>query len=317
MKYFNTRDLAKILGYNDDAYIRRLIAEGKLKAEKKGKEWLVSEEDASNYRVKSIIGSKFKTFFSFNHELRLLVDEFTKDEYRILGPKEGLATFTLTKAYKTHGAILLLCKEGYGEDSSVLVRTLFELMVNLMYVLKDPTDERAYRYYAYDWVLRDKMINAIEHTPEMMSLIEQREMHPKPGDETSKKIHDMAKQANDKYKYKGTSWSDKSIKEMAEEVGRGKQYGTIYRLHSQHVHSASRTINSYVSMTLTGLEYSMGISENEVEVSLVSAFDFFGTTFDQVGDHMGWGTEPKLKELVDRYVKAVHSLNSEITEAKK
>lgn len=100
MRYYNTRDLAIILGYNDDSYIRRLIGEGKIKAEKRGQEWFVSEEEGSNYRTKFIIVSTFKSLFSFNHQLKLIADEYLQKEIRNIGPKDALVAFTLAKAYK-------------------------------------------------------------------------------------------------------------------------------------------------------------------------------------------------------------------------
>src|SRR5258706_12390118 len=224
MRYFNTRDLAKILGYNDDSYIRKIIGEGKLKAEKRGREWYVSEKEGSNYRTKYIISSTFKKLFSFNHQLKLMVDEYLKKEIRNTGPKDALIAFTIAKAYKTHSAVMLLCKEGYVEDASILNRTIFELLVALLYVLKDPTDERAYRYYAFDWILRKKMFGYAEKNPELLRQLEQRALKPKQGDVSIAEVKKMATQVQEKYRFKGYNWSDKSLGEMAEEVGKSGQY---------------------------------------------------------------------------------------------
>src|SRR3989344_1823645 len=219
MRYYSTKDLAKILGYNDDSYIRRIIAKGKIKAEKRGRDWFVSEEEGSNYRTKYIIGSTFKSLFSFNHQLKLLVNEYLKREIRNIGPKDALIAFTIAKAYKTHSAIMLLCKEGFGEDASVLNRTIFELLITLLYILKDPTAERAYRYYAFDWVLREKMFKYAEQKPELLLQLEQRALKPKGGDVSIDEVKKMAEEVQRKYSYKGYNWSDKSLGEMAEEVG--------------------------------------------------------------------------------------------------
>lgn len=312
MRYYNTRDLAKILGYNDDSYIRRLIGEGKIKAEKRGREWFVSEEEGSNYRTKFIIGSTFKSFFSFNHQLKLIVNEYLQKEIRNIGPKDALVAFTLAKAYKTYSAVMLLCQEGYGEDASILNRTIFELLITLLYILKDPTDERAYRYYAFDWILREKMFNYAEQKPELLLQLEQRALKPKRGDVSISEVKKMAKQVQDKYKYKGYNWSDKSLGEMAEEVNRSSQYKTMYRLSSQHTHSHSRVINDYVRPTENGFTNFAGISDNWVEEDLVMAFDFFSSIFAAASDRYGWHAEKELDPLFKKFLETMEKANTDI-----
>lgn len=311
MRYYNTRDLTKILGYNDDSYIRRLIGEGKIKAEKRGREWFVSEEEGWNYRTKFTIGSTFKNLFSFNHQLKLIADEYLQREIRNIGPKDALVAFTLAKAYKTHSAVMLLCEGGFGEDASILNRTIFELLVTLLYILKDPTDEKAYRYYAFDWILREKMFNYAEQKPELLLQLEQRALKPKQGDVSISEVKKMAKQVQDKYKYRGYNWSDKSLGEMAEEVNRGGQYKTMYRLSSQHTHSHSRVMNDYVKRTKNGFTNFSGISDNWIEEDLVMAFDFFSGIFAATSDQYGWGAEKELKPLFDRFIKTLEEVNRE------
>ena len=312
MRYYNTRDLAKILGYNDDSYVRRLIGEGKLKAEKRGREWVVSEEDASNYRTKNIISTSYKDLFSFNHQLKLLVDDYLERVIRNIGPKDALVAFTLAKSYKTHSAIMTLCEGGYGEDASILNRTIFELLITLLYILKDPTDERAYRYYAFDWILREKMFNYAEQKPELLLQLEQRELKPKKGDVSISEVKKMAKQVQDKYKYKGYNWSDKSLGEMADEVNRSGQYKTMYRLSSQHTHSHSRVMNDYVKPTENGFTNFAGISDNWVEEDLVMAFDFFSGIFAAASDQYGWKVEKELEPLFDKFLKIIEETNKDI-----
>lgn len=312
MKYYNTRDLAKILGYNDDSYIRRLIGDGKLKAEKRGREWVVSEEEASNYRTKNIINSSFKDLISFNHQLKLMVNEYLEREIKNIGPKDALAAFALAKSYKTHSAVMLLCQEGYGEDASILNRTIFELLITLLYVLKDPTDKTAYRYYAFDWVLREKMFKYAEQKPELLLQLEQRALRPKPGDTSIDEVKKMSKEVQKKFSYKGYNWSDKTLGEMAEIVGRSGQYKTMYRLGSQHTHSHSRVMNDYVRKSKSGFTNFAGISDNWVEQNLVMAFDFFSSIFAAASDQYGWGAEKKLEKIYKEYLQVMESIDKKL-----
>src|ERR1700730_2097772 len=63
----------------------------------------------------------------------------------------GLA---IGKSYKTHVSILMLACNGYGEDALILIRSLFELVVNTIFILKDEKGARAQRYFDYHWIIR-------------------------------------------------------------------------------------------------------------------------------------------------------------------
>ena len=312
MRYFNTRDLAKIFGYNDDSYIRRLISQGRIKAKKNGREWLVSEEDASNYRTRNAIKNSFKKLISLNYELKLIVDKYLQNQITISGPKDSLTSVTLTKAYKTHSAIILLCQEGYGEDASVLNRTMFELLITILYILKDPTDERAYRYYSYDWVLRKKMLRYAEQRPELIIQLENRITNLKVDDVSIEEVNRKAKQVQEKFKYKNNRWSDRTLADMSKEVDKENHYQTMYRLASQYTHSLPRVINDYVKFTDDGYINFSGISENWVEEDLIMAFDFFSSIFAAACDQYGWAAEKELKLLFDRFFETMKKINKDV-----
>jgi hypothetical protein len=204
---------------------------------------------------------------------------------------------------------MTLCQEGFGEDASILNRTIFELLITLLYILKDPTDERAYRYYAFDWILREKMFKYAEQKPELLLQLEQRALRPKSGDVSIDEVKKMAQEVQKKYSYKGYNWSDKSLGEMAEEIGRGGQYKTMYRLSSQHTHSHSRVMNDYIKRTKTGFINFAGISDNWVEQDLVMAFDFFSGIFAAASDQYGWHAEKELDKLYKNYLQVMESIN--------
>lgn len=301
MNYFTTKQLSKILGYNDDSYIRKLILSGKIKAEKIGRQWMVSEESAYEYKTKNQIQDKFKSLISFNYELRKLIAGELDKEKKLIGPKDGIISFSLGKAFKTQGAILNLCEEGYGEDATVLVRTLFEIMINNLFILKDKSEETAYRYLNYDWVLRKKMFDYAKSKPEIVSNMNERNGKVE-ADRIIKEIEEQYKSVQEKYKYKGNRWSSQNIADMAEDVGRGDAYKTIYRLQCQFSHTLIRVMNDYAKENVGGgLLFSVGISENWVEQNLVATFDFLSNIYTSFCDHFDLEKE-QLKQLVDRYL---------------
>ena len=45
MKVYTTRQLAELCGYKNDAVIRKMILDGKLKAKKLGYIWIINKDD--------------------------------------------------------------------------------------------------------------------------------------------------------------------------------------------------------------------------------------------------------------------------------
>ena len=306
MKYYTTKELAKILGYNDDSYIRRLLIAGKIKGRKVGKQWLVSEEDGYIFKTQNQIQTKFKALLAFNYELRAHIEKTLDAGFSgYVGPREFISSFLMSKAYKTQNAMLILCESGYGEDATVLVRTIFEIMVNLLYILQDETDERAYRYINYDWILRRKMYRYVKSKPEVFEKMKTDGRH-KDWKEIIDEVEKRAGEVDAKYGYKGNQWSDKNIHEMASSVGRQDASDTIYRLQCQFSHSLSRVANDYGKDNGSdGFEYFVGPSENWVEENLVATFDFLVHILESHRKLIKVEEDSTIKDLVDRYIKQV------------
>lgn len=310
MNFFTTKQTANLLGYNDDSYVRKLLLSGKLKANKVGNQWLISEETIHKYKVKTGIRSKYKALLAFNQELRTIVDKVLDKTVNLEGPKDLFATFAIGKAYKTHGAILLLCRQGYGEDASVLARSNFDLLINLLYILADQSDERAYRYFRYDWSQRKKMFDYAKGKPEILEKLRLRVINPLPNDTRIEEVEEQARLAQEKYKYNRNGWSDKSLHDMAVEVGRIDAYKTVYRLQCQLHHNLSRSLNEYAKKEKDGIVFDVGQSENWVEESLVVAFDFLYSILSAFSDHFKLSLTTKLKNLEDKYVTELSKANN-------
>lgn len=310
MNYFTTKQTANLLGYNDDSYIRKLLLTGKLPAKKVGTQWMIGEESIHKYKVRNNIKSKYKTLLSFNQELRSLADKMLDAPRKMVGPRDMFAAFAIGKGYKTHGAVLLLCKQGYGEDASILNRSLFDLLINLLFIKADKTDERAYRYFCYDWILRKKMFNYAQGKQLIMDKIQERVNSPKPNDTTINEVEEQAKLVQQKYNYSNSGWSDKTLFEMAKEVGRFDAYKTVYSLQCQLDHNASRSMNEYAKQDSEGgITFDIGQSENWVEESLVVAFDFYYSILVAFNSHFKASFESKISDLENRYVTELSSIN--------
>ena len=238
-----------------------------------------------------------------------MVDGVMNKEFHKITPKVALTTFVLGKAYKTHGAILFLCAQGYGEDAAILTRSLFDLSITLLYILKDPTNKRVLRYFRYDSIIRKKMFDYAKDVPTFAKLFKERELHPKPGDTTLKEVEKYAKLAQGKYNYGRMGWSDKPIRQMAEEVGREGAYQTVYYLQSNITHSTVRTMNDYVKAHDKGYTVDIGRGESWVQEDLVASFDFFLAIVERSNKLLRLGIAKQLNSLSKRYLGKVGRVN--------
>ncbi len=309
MNHFTTKQTANLLGYNDESYIRKLVLSGKLEAEKIGTQWMISEEAVHKFKVNNDIKSKYKALLSFNQELRNLADKMLDKSQKTVGPRDMFSAFAIGKGYKTHGAILLLSKQGYGEDASILARSVFDLLINLLYIQADQTDGRAYRYFQYDWILRKKMFTHALSKPEIMNKVQERTNNPQPNDTTLQEVEEQAKITQQKNNYNKRGWSDKSLRDMAQEVGRIDAYNTVYRLQCQLDHNATRSVNEYAKQSKDGIVFEVGQSENWVEESLVIAFDFYYSILVAFNSHFRAGFDAELSDLENRHVTDLSTIN--------
>jgi|SRR5579859_3456297 len=307
--FYSTKQTAELLGYNDDSYIRRLILEGKLKANKFGRQWVVDSQDIENYK-NSLTPSqiKYRTFFQYNEELHALVDACFNKDLPLRNPRDAVVSMFMAKAFKTHNALLHLCRSGFGEDASILSRSLFEMMITLLYLLRDPTDERAFRYFAFNWILQKRMFDAIKDDLEGITALDERMKHPKKNDVTLDEVERNAAEAEKKYHFgKSDNWANKGIHEMARAIGQEKAYKTAYRLQCQLAHSSPRSMTNY-TVSEDGGNIVLAVDDpfNWVQESLITGFGYFSQIVEAFDIQFKLGLEKNLQTLVNKYADAVN-----------
>lgn len=243
---------------------------------------------------------QFNILFRFNHDLRSIADKIIDAVVNVTSNKEMFAVFCFGKAYKTHGAVLLLCQNGLGQDAAMLMRSLIDLLVTLFYILNDPTEERLQRYFAYDWVLRKKMLDYCKSRPEISSLMPEIDAN---------EVENQSKIAKEKYKYDKPHWSDKNIREMAEEIGRPDLYATVYSLQSQILHTAPRALNEYIKNEHNGYVVDVGQNDSWIEETLVASFDCYFHIVQKCDELLNLGKAFQLVELKKQYETEVEYRN--------
>ena len=264
------------------------------------------------YRTKTVIRDRYTELFLFHNEIKSLVDSIFDREHRLKTAKDGFMSFALAKTYKSHGAIIRLCQTGYGEDAAQLVRSLFDLCITTLYIMADSTDKRIERYYDYDWIIRRRIYEYAKTRPYLVKELEKRSKKLKDTENSIEEIFKKAEEAQKKHNY-NIGWSDKSIKRMAEEVGRLESYQTVYSLQSNIAHSSVRVMNDYLKLSEDGDGFVLDPTQtfNWVEESLVASFDFYLAIIDVFDKHFNLNLDEKLKDLANRYIEKVGKINKE------
>ena len=236
---------------------------------------------------------------SYNKKLQDLVRSRIDSDIAPKDAKDYFLLFMLSKGYKTHQSIILLCEAGYGEDAFILSRALFELVISTLYIMKDETDERVLRYFNYDWVVRKKMYDSMKGNDQFTKRISSQESTE--GNLSIEKIESMYEEAIKKYKYGRFGWSDRSIKGMAEDVGRLDAYNTLYVLQCNICHTNPNSINEYLEDNDKEILININPSKNLVNESLRASLDFFGLLIEEVNKKYEWGIQESLEDLFEEY----------------
>jgi hypothetical protein len=119
----------------------------------------------------------------------------------------------------------MLVVSGFDEDASVLLRTMLEAAITLGYISKDP-NLRVDRFVEYEYIAQYRLLKVMDkHYPTTHISNERRQTIYE--DYTSNK-HKFRRE---------DQWSDKSIGQMAEEVGMTFWYDVVYKSGSSYVHS--------------------------------------------------------------------------------
>jgi hypothetical protein len=165
-----------------------------------------------------------------------------------LGPGKPEITqlFFFAKAYKTYQAISILWHQGFPEDSIILMRTLYELMLQVSYTYMEPvkcanlfrefSDYGAYHIYQ----------SLKKSNPERAESFLQD--YPGKLQEIKDRYSSLRKKFNKKM-----DWFGMSISELAEKVGKSREHGLVYSYTSKFVHSDQATLHRYLSRRAEGL----------------------------------------------------------------
>jgi hypothetical protein len=133
--------------------------------------------------------------------------------------------------FKSHGSLYFLCVHGHGEDGATILRRMLEIAFQTEYLCNDPfeRENRAERYLAWFWLQADSRLKS---------------GIPEPG-----RTWWQHKYNTHKHLILGADgrplrnwWGNKSIRELANDLGLLKTYDHDYRFLSQMAHCTAQGI---------------------------------------------------------------------------
>jgi hypothetical protein len=186
------------------------------------------------------------------------------------------------KIIKTLKAILLLCKGGFGEDSAQLTRSIFEIFINVLYILKSETKDRTRLFLEYNPIDHYDQLTRLKEKIDEKLILEEYERVLSQYDK--KEIDEIRKFRSEKiqeYKIKKQiginkkSWSLVTTKQMAIETGNEKLFDQIYWQISQISHPHEKGLENYFENRDGKTFFSDHPSSNWISESLIFSSDIF------------------------------------------
>ncbi len=170
------------------------------------------------------------------------------DDRKISAVEEPLwpLMYLSVKLLRHEEALELLASSGFGSEAGILLRTMFEAAVNIRWITKDTStmpqelkrysdyqfvSSKRYRDYVKDWKMLEDIPEAAQE--EWGNIC--RELDKKAGEIKDEYNFNMYK-----------PWSGKTLKQMANEVGWGERYATLYQIYSDVVHSGITAVPEYL-----------------------------------------------------------------------
>jgi len=219
---------------------------------------------------------KLQSYFDINEEIRRFTDEvFQKNTISHSNkPLKGVAIFFFTKAIKTNAAIWHLCADGYGEDAAILVRSLFNLVVNYYFILSQDSGNRAIEFIEHHKITRKQIHDVIKKWPDKFSDV-------KIANNKEKEIQQEAVEVVERYKFDPRKpWSRKSILAMSKDIDAHSEpnnhsfeqnYDILYTYLSDFEHSNVMSSGSYLSEDSNGWIANVNPSEELVQENLATS----------------------------------------------
>jgi len=176
-------------------------------------------------------------------------------------PHERLAFMLGRHVPEDFSEIFLLCANGYGIGGLKLLRTMYERVVTMTYLFRNP--KKAEDFADWHLVEKQKLLNHLRDD----------------GDDPAKyftseelaEIRDAAGRVKDRFPRGQRSWIDLDLKRLAREVGLDGFYVIFYYWPTLHTHPTATGMTARVEMSADAISFKVGPQRDEADRALQGA----------------------------------------------
>ena len=196
-------------------------------------------------------------------------------------------------------SIYSLCKNGLAKDAVILLRVLFEDIVNFNFM--DNDKKRIQDFMDYDSCQRLKLGKMVSSSKKIKDLDK--------FEERKTELEEIWSKVKHKYTYidkKGRkkifrTWSRKSLEDMAKELNAEETYNYLYRYLSMYVHLTPLTFNDYIlGRNKKNVVVEIGLSERFIpEVLSTSSVLVIDMLVRVINEQYSLGLSEEIEELVE------------------
>lgn len=216
-------------------------------------------------------------------------------------PKSGKSWPLLYLALQVanlHEAIELLASRGFRREAGILIRSMFEATVNVMWIAQDP-EKRLDRFAAYRYFAAEQYRELRERLPrQKKESLEQRKQY----ESESEQVRRDSQKVKNQYGFKrGALWSGKPLKEMAKDVGWLSRYQVIYKIYSDVTHANIGSSQDFVSANSSGAVFIQRKAQfPHCNPVMREAYCCLTTTFAFADAYVGLGIEAEIDKAMTK-----------------
>ncbi|HWZ23471.1 MAG TPA: DUF5677 domain-containing protein, partial [Cytophagaceae bacterium] len=235
-----------------------------------------------NFRINNL--ERNSELFNLANELEVLADEMRhvfngkskeNDFRRSKMPlHKTVFLYLITTVMQRFNSIRILCTEGYGQCSLIILRSMLESLISAKYIILDEkvANERAERFEEYRWVEMRKHLKYWKtedvHNKELAKTILSRETEVI---DNFNKFKERFIKNNKEL----STWSGNSIEDMARDVGMLADYNSVYRLCCNSSHPSFLGTGQSVVKTKEATHYSSSPSLQNVIANVEMSIVYF------------------------------------------
>jgi len=245
--------------------------------------------------------ASLKQLMRQNHELRSAIIANLAEQGIYAHPDNRIwpVLYLAKHVLGLNESIELLVQRGLGREACILVRSMFEATVSVMWIALDPA-RRLQRYADYQTISARKYRDV------------QRRLGQAPT-YSAAQAHEydrLAEEAKRRHGFKsGENWSGKTVKKMAEEIGWLDRYEAGYRLYSEILHAGVSGAGEFITQNGKGVTFFNPSTKFRYDsLCIIEAYTYLAATFSFVDTLAELG----MHELMDKAMADVkHLLDSQ------